>query len=191
MADKKDKKDKEVEEVVEEALADTKQEAPAAQTASESKFSVQKIYIKDLSFEAPNSPDSFRQQYKPQVNFNINTRYEKLEEDGLFDVVLRLTVDVKQDEKTFFVVEIQQAGIFEIVKIEGERLEQVITITCPTMLFPYAREAIDNVVVKGGFPPLQLAPINFDAVYVQAKQQQQEQIAKAEADKKAAEEGAH
>ena len=93
--------------------------------------------------------------------------------------MLRLTADVKQDEKTVFLVEVQQAGIFEVSGLEGERLEQVLTITCPTVLFPYGREAVDALVTKGSFPALMLAPINFEAVYMQAKKNQAEKAAAA------------
>ena len=147
----------------------------AAQPASnEPRFGVQRLYIKDTSFESPDAPECFRRQYTPTINFNINTRSRKIDTD-LFEVVLRLTADVKQEDKTVFLVEVQQAGIFEIAGIEGEQLEQVLTITCPSVLFPYGREAVDALVVKGSFPALMLAPINFEAVYAQAKQQKLEQ----------------
>ena len=145
---------------------------PAAQ--AEPRFGVQRIYIKDASFEAPDTPECFRRQYTPKVNFSINTRSRKIEE-SLYEVVLRLTADVKQDEKTVFLVEVQQAGIFEVGGLEGDRLEQVLTITCPGILFPYGREAIDALAIKGSFPALMLAPINFEAVYAQAKRSQVQQ----------------
>jgi protein-export chaperone SecB len=147
------------------------QPADAAQQPAV-RFSVQRIYVKDSSFEAPDTPDSFRRPYQPQINFTINNRSKKIEE-GIFEVVLRLTADVKQDNKTVFLVEVQQAGVFEVAGLEGERLEQVLSITCPSILFPYGREAIDALVTKGSFPPLMLAPINFEAVYAQAKRNQQ------------------
>ncbi len=147
----------------------------AAQPASnEPRFGVQRIYIKDASFEAPDTPECFRREYNPMINFNINTRSRKLD-DGLYEVVLRMTADVKQDEKTVFLVEVQQAGIFEITGLEDDRMEQVLTITCPGILFPYGREAVDSLVTKGSFPALMLAPINFEAVYMQAKQQAAQQ----------------
>jgi preprotein translocase subunit SecB len=147
---------------------------PATQsTAPETRFGVQRVYLKDASFEAPDSPEAFRRPYSPQVNFSINSRSKKVE-GNIYEVVLRLTADVKQDDKTVFLVEVQQAGIFEIAGLEGERLEQVLTITCPTVLFPYGREAVDALVIKGSFPALMLAPINFEAVYAQAKRNQAE-----------------
>ena len=139
--------------------------------SSEPRFGVQRIYIKDLSFESPDSPESFRRPYTPSVNFNLNTRSRQLEAE-VFEVVLRLTAEVKQDEKTVFLVEVQQAGIFEVAGIEGDQLEQVLATTCPGILFPYGREAVDSLVIKASFPALMLAPINFEAIYQQAKQQQ-------------------
>jgi preprotein translocase subunit SecB len=150
-------------------MAENTTATPPAQT--EPRFGVQRIYIKDTSFESPDTPECFRRAYNPKVGFSINTRSRKIEGD-VYEVVLRLTADVKQDEKTVFLVEVQQAGIFEVGGLEGERLEQVLTVTCPSILFPYGREAIDALVIKGSFPALMLAPINFEAVYMQAKRQQ-------------------
>lgn len=148
---------------------------PAA-TPPGTRFGVQRIYLKDASLEAPDAPEAFRRAYNPQVNFSINSRSKKLDGNA-YEVVLRLTADVKQDNKTMFLVEVQQAGIFEVAGLEGDRLEQVLTITCPTVLFPYGREAVDSLVVKASFPPLMLAPINFEAVYLQAKKGQAEKAA--------------
>lgn len=143
-------------------------ETPAQPAAPEARFGVQRIYIKDSSFEAPDTPDCFRRQYAPQVNFSINSKSKKIE-GNTYEVILRLTADVQQDGKTIFLVEVQQAGIFEVGGLEGDRLEQVLAITCPSILFPYGREAVDSMVIKGSFPALMLAPINFEAVYMQAK----------------------
>jgi len=164
---------------------DQEQQPAAGQGGSqagqeEQRFAVQRVYVKDVSFEAPDTPNVFRQQYSPQVNFNINNRSNRVDE-GLYEVVLRLTADVKQDDKTVFLVEVQQAGIFEIRGLNNDQLEQVLTITCPNILFPYGREAIDALVTRGSFPALLLAPINFENIYQQAKQQQAEQLAAKEA----------
>ena len=165
-------------------MADNDQQQPPVVPAGNQagqRFGIQRVYIKDVSFESPDSPDVFRRQYNPQVNFSINNRSKKID-DGVYEVVLRLTADVKHEEKTVFLVEIQQAGIFEIRGIEGSQLEQVLTISCPNILFPYGREAIDALVTRGSFPALLLAPINFESIYMQAKQQQAEQAkAKAQA----------
>lgn len=152
-------------------------QVPGQQPATpETRFGVQRIYLKDASLEAPDSPEAFRRAYNPQVNFSINSRSKKID-GNMYEVVLRLTADVKQDNKTVFLVEVQQAGIFEVAGLEGERLEQVLTITCPTVLFPYGREAVDSLVTKASFPPLMLAPINFEAVYLSAKKKQAETAA--------------
>jgi len=154
---------------------------PAAQpqaNPSGQRFGVQRVYIKDSSFEAPDTPAVFRQQYSPQVNFSINNKSSKIDE-GVYEVVLRLTADVKQEDKTIFLVEVHQAGIFEIQGFEDQQLEQVLTIACPNVLFPYGREAIDALVTRGSFPALLLAPINFEGIYMQAKQQQGGQAAPA------------
>jgi preprotein translocase subunit SecB len=143
-------------------------------TGTEPRFGVQRVYLKDASFEAPDSPEAFRRQYNPQVNFSINSRSKKID-GNFYEVVLRLTADVKQETRTVFLVEVQQAGIFEVAGLEGDRLEQVLTVTCPTVLFPYGREAVDSLITKASFPPLMLAPINFEAVYLQAKRKQAEQ----------------
>ena len=156
-------------------------EAATQDAAAEQRFAIQRIYVKDASFEAPDSPESFRRPYNPQINFNINSRTRKIE-DNFFDVVLRLTAEVKQDEKTVFLVEVSQAGVFEISGLEGDRLEQVLSITCPNILFPYGREVVDSLVMKGGCPALMLAPINFEAIYLQAKRNQEQEAAAVPAD---------
>lgn len=146
-------------------------QAQAAQTDNQPSFSLQRFYLKDASFEAPNTPETFKQTYSPKINFNINNRSKKLEDD-LYEVALRLTADVKQEDSTMFLVEVEQAGIFQIKNLPEERMEQVLNITCPNLLFPYAKEAIESLVVKASFPPLMLAPVNFEMIFAQAKQQQ-------------------
>jgi preprotein translocase subunit SecB len=134
-------------------------------------FALQRIYLKDMSFESPKAPDVFKSQWQPKINFNIGTRNNKLA-DGVHDVVLTLTVEAKQDDNTAFLCEVQQAGVFTCAGFSDADLERVLATVCPNILFPYAREVIDSLVVKGSFPPIMLAPVNFDAVYAQAKQQQ-------------------
>jgi len=153
-------------------------QAASGSAAPATRFSVQRIYIRDASFEAPDTPEAFRRPYAPQVNFSINSRSKKVDGD-IYEVVLRLTADIKQEDKTVFLVEVQQAGIFEIAGLDGDRLEQVLNITCPNILFPYGREAVDSLVTKGSFPALMLAPINFEAIYVQARRNQVEKAAAA------------
>lgn len=134
---------------------------------SQQQFAVQRIYLKDLSFEAPMGAGAFRKQWKPAVNQELNTKTNKVE-DGLYEVILTLTITVKIEEETAFLVEVHQGGLFAVNGIEGQGLAQVLNTVCPNILFPYAREAIDNVVTKGSFPALMLPPINFDALFAQA-----------------------
>ena len=134
-------------------------------------FAMQRIYTKDVSFESPSTPNVFKQQWQPQVNVDLNTKSDKVDENN-FEVVLSITITAKMGKGTAFLVEVQQAGIFMITGIEGDNLRRVLGTAAPNILFPYARETIDGLCVKGGFPPVMLAPVNFDALYQQAMAQQ-------------------
>ena len=150
-------------------------EQPQAQAeAPQQQFMMQRVYLKDLSFESPVSPAVFKQEWKPQMNVDLNTKSGSLGGDD-YEVVLTLTITATVNEETAFLVEVQQAGIFLIQGIEGDDLRRVLATVCPNMLFAYAREVIDNVVTKATFPALMLAPVNFDALFLQAVQQAQEQ----------------
>ncbi len=139
-------------------------------------FSVQRIYVKDLSFEAPNSPAVFQQPFKPKVGLDLNTSSQQVGE-GLYEVVIKVTAQVTHSEEgtTSFLAEIEQAGLFRIAGIEGAQLDHTLGAFCPNVLFPYARECVDNLVNRGGFPPLMLAPVNFEAIYAQKKKREAEQ----------------
>lgn len=137
-----------------------------AEQGSQVQFVTQRIYVKDVSFESPNGLLSV-QGWQPKVNQDLNTKIERVDEN-LFEVVLNLTVTVTQDDKTAFLVEVQQAGLFTISGLEGQQLQHALSSHCPTILFPFAREAVDNLAVRGGYPPIMLPPINFDALYAQA-----------------------
>jgi preprotein translocase subunit SecB len=139
--------------------------------AAQTNFMIQKIYVKDLSFEAPNSPAIFTDAWKPQANMEMNTSFEKLD-DKHYEVVLKLTITAKIEDKVAFMTEIKQAGIFLIENVTGDALNQLLHGYCPTTLFPYARDAVASQVFRGSFPELNLAPINFDALYLQGQQQQ-------------------
>ncbi|MDF1765396.1 MAG: protein-export chaperone SecB [Gammaproteobacteria bacterium] len=141
-------------------------------------FALQRLYLKDASFESPRSPLVFQSEWQPKINFDIKTKSEKVQE-GVYEVVLVLTVEAQLEEKPAFVVEVQQAGVFTAANFGDEQLEQLLATVCPNILFPYAREVVDNLVVKGSFPALMLSPINFDALYAQQKQAQAEQAASA------------
>ena len=132
-------------------------------------FALQRIYLKDSSFESPGSPGVFQGQWTPKINFDIKSKHEKLQDD-FFEVVLVLTVEAQVDEKAAFLVEVHQAGLFAAKGFDESQLENMLATVCPTILFPYAREAIDSLVLKGSYPALALAPINFDAIYAQQKQ---------------------
>jgi len=128
-------------------------------------FNIQRVYIKDLSFETPNAPDS-KEEWKPELGLDINTDAKRMDGDN-FEVVLKLTVKVKMGEKTPFLIEIQQAGLFTLKNFPEDQLRYMLGAFCPNILFPYAREIISDMTMRGGFPPLYLAPINFDALYHQ------------------------
>jgi preprotein translocase subunit SecB len=146
----------------------------------ESPFTIQRIYVKNLSLESPNSPLIFQQEWKPTVDVQLNASTNKLAEN-IFEVKLSLTVTAKVQDKVAFLAEIDQAGIFSIT-LTDEQLNRVLGSYCPNILFPFAREGISDLITRGGFPPLYLAPINFDALYEQQVAQQKEN-----ADKQAAE----
>jgi preprotein translocase subunit SecB len=136
-------------------------------------FALQRIYLKDSSFESPKAPESFRAQWNPKINLELNSRHAELE-SGVFEVVLSVTVTAQNDqEEVVYLAEVQQAGVFTANGFPEDALEQTLSSFCPNLLFPYAREAIDSMVIKGSFPALMLAPVNFDALYEQAKQQRE------------------
>lgn len=145
-----------------------------ANQAQQQQFAIQRIYLKDTSLETPLGVSVFAGKWAPTIQLDVNTRVERVAED-LHEVVLSLTVTAKQDDKVALLVEVQQAGIFACKGLVDEHLRHVLGTMCPEILFPYARETIDGLVVKASFPPLMLAPMNFDALYKQAAMQQQMQ----------------
>ena len=155
------------------------EQAAGTQEQPQQQFAMQRIYNKDISFESPSTPDIFRKQWQPKVNVDLNTKSDKVDEQGNYEVVLTITITAKVEEDTAFLVEVQQAGIFMITGFEGEDLRRILGTAAPNILFPYARENIDSLCVKGGFPPVMLAPVNFDALYQQALNQAQQESAPA------------
>lgn len=144
----------------------------AEEQKAEKRLSIGKIYLKDFSFESPQSPGVFKQgEWNPQTDLNLRSSHTDLG-DEQHEICLTITVEAKAEDKTLFLVELQQAGIFEIAGYEGDELGAVIGSFCPNILFPYARESIASLIQKGGFPEFLLQPINFDALYLQAKAQQ-------------------
>jgi len=140
--------------------------AEAPQQENRTQFTIQKIYVKDLSFEAPNSPKVFLEKWEPEVSLQISNNATALS-DNTQEVVLTLTVTAKQQDRTVYLVEVQQAGIFNIEGYEPEQLAAMVGGYCPHVLFPFARETVSDLVIRGGFPQLLLAPINFDVLYRQ------------------------
>ena len=140
-----------------------------SEQTQEATFVLQRIYVKDMSFESPRSPDAFLKQWKPSVGLELNVSNVSIGEDN-FEVTLGLTVTAKNEvEEVIYLIELQQSGIFVIKGVTEEVLAQTLGSFCPNVLFPYARETIDSIVTKGSFPPLMLAPINFEVMYAQAK----------------------
>ncbi|SFH59201.1 protein-export chaperone SecB [Modicisalibacter xianhensis] len=156
-------------------MAEDNNQAAQGQNQQQLQFSLQRIYVKDISFESPNSPAVFQQPFKPKVGLDLNTSSEQVGED-LYEVVIKVTAQVSHAESgtTSFLVEVEQAGLFRIAGLQGEQLDHTLGAFCPNVLFPYARECIDNLVNRGSFPPLMLAPVNFEAMYAQKKQRQAE-----------------
>jgi preprotein translocase subunit SecB len=134
-------------------------------------FNMDKIYVKDLSLEIPHAPKIFMGRDSPQVDVQLHTQASSVDE-GLFEVVVMATVTAKIGEKIMFLIEVKQAGIFQIRNVPTDELEPILAVMCPNILFPYMREVVSDVAVRGGFAPVLLNPINFDAIYQQQKQQQ-------------------
>lgn len=151
---------------------ETNSQKPAA--AEGPQLVIQKIYVKDISFEAPNTPHSFTEQTAPNIDLHLQSKATQ-HEGAIHEVVLTVTVTAKLGEKTVFLVEVQQAGVFVIQGFAPEDLARTLGSFCPNLLFPYAREAVSDVVTRGGFPQLLLAPVNFDAIYAHLQQQQKSQ----------------
>jgi preprotein translocase subunit SecB len=141
--------------------------------AGEKQFSIQRIYTKDISFETPNAPRVFTQKWEPSLDLNLGTHVESLE-NSTYEIVLTLTVTVKIADTTAYLVEVNQAGIFSIVGFAEQEMGPMLGSFCPNILFPYAREVVSDLVSKGSFPQLILAPVNFDALYMQHLQQSQQ-----------------
>ncbi len=145
------------------------------QQSEERQFQLQRIYIKDVSFESPNAPTVFTGEWQPKHELNLNSKVNKLNEET-FEVVLAVTVTTKMGEQTAFIVEVQQAGLVTVKGFPEQELGQLLGAYCPNLLFPYAREAISDLVTKGSFPQLILQPVNFDALFAQHRNQMAEQI---------------
>ena len=142
-----------------------------AEQQVEVRVQVERVYLKDLSFESPRAPQVFASEWKPNVNLDINTTANRLSQTH-FEVVLTATLSARSqqdgEDYTGLIIEIQQAGVFLIEGADGPALERILAVACPDILFPYVREAVDNVAAKGTFPPFMLAPVDFASLYQQA-----------------------
>ncbi|ADJ27023.1 protein-export chaperone SecB [Nitrosococcus watsonii] len=155
-------------------MAEDSTNQPTSEQGQQAQFAIQKIYVKDLSFETPNSPHIFNQaqEWKPELNLQLSNENQRIA-DNIHEVVLSLTVTAKLGDQTAFLAEVHQAGIFMLNGYNDESMGSLLGSYCPNILFPFAREVVADLVTKGGFPPLLLAPINFDALYAQQQQQRQ------------------
>lgn len=142
-------------------------------------FGIEKIYLKDLSLEIPNAPQIFLERDTPQIEINVHNGASPLDQSGLYEVVLTVTVTAKLKDKTAFLVEVAQAGIFQIVNLPPQELDAVLGVLCPGTLLPYAREAVASVMTRAGFPPVVLQHMNFDAAYQERLHQLQQEQAQA------------
>ncbi len=144
-------------------------EDKTAASEPQQEFSIHNIYLKDSSFESPNSPEVFQTNPKPAIQLTLAVNHTELQE-SVYEVVLSVTVTAKEEEATTFLVEIQQAGIFTLKGFDAAGVSSMLGIYIPNILFPYARETVSNMVTRGGFPPLLLEPVNFEALYAQNQQ---------------------
>jgi len=142
----------------------------AATDATAPGFAIEKLYVKDVSLEIPNAPQIFTDRTPPQVSVELGNSAQKLDE-GIYEVAIKVTLTSKIGDKVAFLVEITQAGIFGIRNVPDDNMEMILAITCPNILFPYAREAVSDLVTRAGFAPVLLNPINFEALYMQQKEQ--------------------
>ncbi|TDR73505.1 protein-export chaperone SecB [Paludibacterium purpuratum] len=131
-------------------------------------FSIDKIYVKDMSLEVPNAPEVFLVQVQPEIDMQLASEAKQIEE-GYFDCSLTVTVTAKVEDKVLFLAEVAQCGIFQIRNIPAEDIDPILGVACPNILFPYARETVSNIVNRAGFPPVLLSPINFEALYMQQR----------------------
>jgi preprotein translocase subunit SecB len=137
-------------------------------------FTVEKIYVKDVSFEAPNAPHVFNEQGQPQLNMNLNQKVGRLEGD-LFEVILGVTLTCTLNDKTVYLAEVEQAGIFVLSGFDERTLDMMLGTYCPNVLFPYVRQSISDLITAGGFPPFYMQPINFEALYAEGLRRRSEQ----------------
>lgn len=147
--------------------------------ADQAQFSIQKIYVKDVSFEVPGAPQVFSEPGQPQLELNLNQTVGRADE-GLFEVVLGITLTCKLADKVVYLAEVKQAGLFALAGFDNRTLDMMLGTYCPNVLFPYARQFLGDLVAQGGFPPFYLQPINFEALYAEGLRRRAEQGSTAE-----------
>lgn len=167
-------------------MTDQNQAPAAAEEQQEAVLQIQRIYVKDVSFEAPNLPHIFQQEWKPKLSFDLSTETVQLGDD-LYEVTLNITVETTMEDSgdLAFICEVKQAGVFTISGLEDVQMAHCLTSQCPNMLFPYARELVSNLVNRGTFPALNLSPVNFDALFIEYMNRQQEVAENAPAEENA------
>lgn len=148
--------------------------APAENTANGPAFTIEKIYVKDVSFESPNSPTIFNENVQPDLQLNLNQKVQRLS-DTAFEVVLGVTLTCKAGDKTAYVAEVEQAGVFGLMGLEPQAIDVLLGTQCPNILFPYVRSMVSDLIQAGGFPPFYLQPINFEGLYAETLRQRQQQ----------------
>jgi preprotein translocase subunit SecB len=135
-------------------------------------FSIEKIYVKDLSVEIPNAPQIFLDRNQPEIGVQLHSEGNLLSDD-IYHVILTVTVTAKIEDKTMFLVEVGQAGIFQIKNVPAQDVDPILSVACPNILFPYARETVSDAITRAGFMPVVLSPVNFEAIYQQRLEEQQ------------------
>ena len=145
-----------------------------AEAANGPAFTVEKIYVKDVSFESPNSPVIFNENVQPELQLNLNQKVQRLSETA-FEVVLGVTLSCKAGDKTAYVAEVEQAGVFGLIGLEPQAIDVLLGTQCPNILFPYVRSMVSDLIQAGGFPPFYLQPINFEGLYAETLRQRQQQ----------------
>lgn len=155
------------------------QDGQSGSEGTQQRFQIEKVYVKDISFESPGAPGAFGKEWKPQVDLQLGHRSQQVGEK-LYEVLLQITVTARNGEDTTFLVELQQAGLFTLNGFEEGELDRMLGVFCPSILFPYAREAVSDLVTRGGYPQLVLSPVNFEAIYRQHKEGQAAEGAAAE-----------
>ncbi len=148
--------------------------AVPAEAANGPAFTVEKIYVKDVSFESPNSPTIFNENVQPELQLNLNQKVQRLS-DNAFEVVLGVTLTCKAGDKTAYVAEVEQAGVFGLIGLEPQAIDVLLGTQCPNILFPYVRSMVSELIQAGGFPPFYLQPINFEGLYAETLRQRQQQ----------------